>query len=414
MHYVGGCSQRVLASVTVLVLCLTAWAATARAEFGSEGKVVAVLGGTSAARSVAIARDGKIVAAGATNINGHFDFYAYRFTRQGQADGGFGTGGPSVIAQGQDQNARAVLALPNRKVLVAGRTDGLVADRGQVVRLRRNGTLDPGFSGDGIALVNHPDGVAITDMARQPDGKIVVVGSAGAKMLVARLRANGTLDKGFAKNGIRVATIDDQASASAVAIQKDGRIVVVGQTAPGGMSLGRAAVIRLRANGKFDKSFSGDGRKAIKFPDASELEDVVTRGKRIIAAGETASVAIRRPILVALKKNGAFDKKFAGKGKRAYSFGARTAALAIAFQGKKLVIGGRRDDPVSDFFVARFTAKGKLDKSFSNKGWRATDFGFGDVAQALAVQRDKKIVLAGVADDDLALARYRKNGALDK
>src|SRR5690606_8153934 len=142
--------------------------------------------------------------------------------------------------------------------------------------------------------------------------------------------------------------------------------------------------------------------------------DVVARGKRIIAVGDTSVGASARPLLIALNDRGGFNRKFAGKGKRVYAYGANTQADAIAFQGRKLVIAGTHRSPLADFFLARFTARGKRDKSFSGNGFRTTDFGQPSAAVDLAVQRNKKIVAVGTTNDAIAIARYRPNGGLDK
>ena len=59
-------------------------------------------------------------------------------------------------------------------------------------------------------------------------------------------------------------------------------------------------------------------------------------------------------------------------------------------------------------------APGDLDVSFSGDGKLTTDFGGGsDLAAAVAVQADGKIVVAGTSDGNFALARYGVDGALD-
>lgn len=67
-----------------------------------------------------------------------------------------------------------------------------------------------------------------------------------------------------------------------------------------------------------------------------------------------------------------------------------------------------------DFAVVRYRKDGTLDPSFDGDGIATTDFAGGfDSAYALAAQKDGKVILAGDADDDFALARYRSDGSLD-
>jgi uncharacterized delta-60 repeat protein len=76
----------------------------------------------------------------------------------------------------------------------------------------------------------------------------------------------------------------------------------------------------------------------------------------------------------------------------------------------------------TDFGLARYNADGTLDTGFGHGGKVTTDFsGSFDEAQAITIQLDGKIVLAGRArtqtstssNDDFALARYDTNGTLD-
>lgn len=61
-----------------------------------------------------------------------------------------------------------------------------------------------------------------------------------------------------------------------------------------------------------------------------------------------------------------------------------------------------------DFALARYNADGSLDTTFGADGMVTTDFfdASYDSANALALQIDGKIVVAGSSDSDFALARY--------
>src|SRR6185295_6924104 len=131
------------------------------------------------------------------------------------------------------------------------------------------GDLDPTFSGDGKQTTDF--GFGSGDAAatvRQPDGKIVAVGSTFGSIVLARYNANGTLDTSFSGDGKQTtdfgspeARTGDQAHA--VAIQSDGKIVVVGST--GSLSASNFALARYNPNGSLDTSFSGDGKQITGF-----------------------------------------------------------------------------------------------------------------------------------------------------
>ena len=112
------------------------------------------------------------------------------------------------------------------------------------------------------------------------------------------------------------------------------------------------------------------------------------------------------------------DKKFDGDGKVTTLFGEQSQATAVALQtdGKIVAAGYNRDPGIDfDFALARYNADGSLDATFDGDGQVTTDFGTnGDIANAVAIQSsDGKIVVAGFANFDIALARYNTNGSLD-
>src|SRR5206468_2228536 len=101
-------------------------------------------------------------------------------------------------------------------------------------------------------------------------------------------------------------------------------------------------------------------------------------------------------------------------------FSDEAFALAIQADGKLVVAGGASSTVTNnDFALARYHPDGTLDPTFGSSGTVTTDFAGGvDVARALAIQADGKLVLAGEAQtsidsDDFALARYNPDGTLD-
>src|SRR5262245_30681032 len=94
-------------------------------------------------------------------------------------------------------------------------------------------------------------------------------------------------------------------------------------------------------------------------------------------------------------------------------------ALAIQADGKIIAAGSMR----GDFLLARYKTDGLLDTGFGSDGLVSTDFGQSDITVALAIQSDGKIVAAGgvvVKDSlfntsgcDFAIARYNQDGSLD-
>jgi uncharacterized delta-60 repeat protein len=107
---------------------------------------------------------------------------------------------------------------------------------------------------------------------------------------------------------------------------------------------------------------------------------------------------------------GDLDTSFSGDGKLLMDFGGREAINAVARQsdGRIIAVGSLN----GDFLVIRFTSAGALDTTFDGDGFRLINFGAGDGANAIVIQNDGRIVVAG-AGSDFAVARLTSGGALD-
>jgi uncharacterized delta-60 repeat protein len=104
-----------------------------------------------------------------------------------------------------------------------------------LARYRTNGTLDPTFDGDGKVLTSFAgDDAEATSIAIQPDGKIVVAGRARngstTRPALVRYNASGSLDTSFDGDGKVLTQVPSTtaAVANAVALQPDGKIVAAG------------------------------------------------------------------------------------------------------------------------------------------------------------------------------------------
>jgi uncharacterized delta-60 repeat protein len=118
--------------------------------------------------------------------------------------------------------------------VVAGWFWSSQSTRFAVARYQTDGALDPTFGGDGKVITNF-DGCCeqAQALALQANGKIVVVGTAGPGFGVARYRKDGSLDAAFGGDGMVTTNLTPPSWsfdwANAVAIQPDGKIVVAGE-----------------------------------------------------------------------------------------------------------------------------------------------------------------------------------------
>ena len=124
--------------------------------------------------------------------------------------------------------------------------------------------------------------------------------------------------------------------------------------------------------------------------------------------------------VVRYNTGGTLDATFGSGGKVTTDFfGGRDQVLDIAIQSDgKIVTTGIVNHISDDFGLTRYNIDGTLDSSFGFGGRVTTDIaGYFDVANAIAIQSDGKIVIAGVAaavpNGGGVITRYEPNGALD-
>lgn len=390
------------------------------ATFGAGGKVLTTFGGTGdTASSVAVQPDGKLIASGTTNVRGGTDFALARYLSNGTLDPGFGTGGKVITdVSGSFDGVGSVALQRDGKIVAGGWSVVNSLANFALARYNSNGTLDTSF-GSGGKVITWFGGVSaqVFAAALQPDGKIVVAGYAnvngGYDFALARYNSNGALDTTFGAGGkVTTAFGAEQGSsfarAHSLAIQWDGKIVVAGEAFVGAFKF---ALARYNTNGTLDAGF-GTGGKAITsfgFNDRAFSVALQPDGK-IVAAGMTnADFALAR-----YNTNGTLDASFGTGGKARTDFAGSSdgaSALAIQWDGKIIAAGQTFRNVSFDFAVARYNSNGTLDPSFGTGGKAITNFaGLADQAFSIAIQPDGKAVAAGIANVNgntrFALARY--------
>jgi uncharacterized delta-60 repeat protein len=328
-------------------------------------------------------------------------------------------GDPGTVSRG-----RGIAVQCDGKVVVAGVTNvgGDPSDL-MVARFNPDGGLDTSFASAGIFTVSPGSlGAAGWDVAVQPDGKIVVVGYSaealvGASFLVVRLTPAGVLDSGFSGDGVQTFNFGSQAQARAVVIQDDGGIVVVGDA----LNQTAIAVARLTSTGELDASFDVDGMATFdfNFGDDRGWDAVVQEDGRILVVG-SASVGVDTVFAVLrLLSDGSLDTSFGfgGGGAAAVDFGADSLGRAIALQPDgKVVVAGLTGSPTA-IAIARLTSAGVLDTSFSGDGKAVFGSNPDSAAWDVALMGDGRIMVVGSLTfdgfDKLVLMRFGADGELD-
>ena len=347
-------------------------------------------------------------------------FYVAIFAQAGSLDNSFSGNGKVITGFGYgDDFGNSMAIQANGKIVVAGLVDGPVNTLFGLARYNKNGTLDKTFGGDGRVTTSFSNnGCGANHVAIQPDGKIVAVGFSGNNFAIARYDSNGSLDKTFGGGDGKVVTdFGGFEEAYSVAIQINGKIVVAGGTTASGGDFD-FAIARYNANGTLDNTFGGgDGKVITGFGGQEMVNSVAIQSNgKIVAAGYTnASGGDNDFALARYNSNGTLDNTFSGDGKVITGFGGGDVCSSAAIQDDgKIVAGGFTD---GGFALARYNKNGTLDKTFSKDGLVTTAI-IGGVISAIAIQSDGKIIAAGGDDlpfsgGDFALARYNKNGSLD-
>jgi len=160
-------------------------------SFGAGGKVITSFGGIDQASAVTLQPDGKIVVAGQTDTGISIDFALARYMPDGSLDGAFGSGGrvTTNFTGSSDDVGSAVALQSDGKIVVGGASNGNFA----LARYTPGGTLDTAFGTAGTVTTNLGGEDALHALALQPDGAIVAVGESADRFALARYQAFGPL-----------------------------------------------------------------------------------------------------------------------------------------------------------------------------------------------------------------------------
>ena len=372
------------------------------AAFGAKGKVLTDVGGADWASAVAIAPGGALVVAGGSDS----DAAVARYDATGRLDPSFGGGGTVVTDLGGTDGATAVVVHSDGRVVVAGHRSGDLA----LVRYTSGGALDPSFDGDGVVVTDLGFDERSLSALPAPRGRLLVVGVADDRLVLARYLRDGRLDPGFGRGGSVVTSTPGLDWRMAVQAQ-DGKIVVAGaRVVTGPIQAMGLAVSRYRSDGRLDRTFAGDGLVVTRArPHWAGAVEVAVRGDGRIVLGTHGHARLDRAgfALVGLSRDGALDRAFGDRGIVVSDVGYGVHALALDRQGRIVTVG--RTKSLLDFVAARFHKDGRWDRSFAAT---SADFGGVDTPFAVTIQRDGRIVAAGASAPsgslvgDIALARY--------
>lgn len=239
-------------------------------SFNGSGIVTTPIGSDwDQASSVAIQPNGKILAAGVSTDSGLETisyFVVVRYNNDGSLDTTFNNTGIVTTLVGSSGAGHSLALQPDGKIVVAGASGngGIFNGDLAMVRYNADGSLDTTFNQTGIVTTAIETGSFGhgTGMTLQPDGKIILVGSSDIGTFnyvfgVVRYNSDGSLDTTFNGTGIVTTPLGGDSNANGVAVQPNGKIIVVGT----GLYSGPAdlALVRYNSDGSLDTTFNGTG-----------------------------------------------------------------------------------------------------------------------------------------------------------
>jgi uncharacterized delta-60 repeat protein len=321
-------------------------------------------------KSLVVQSDGKVVLAGYISVSaGGTTYYSVlaRYNTNGTPDSSFGVGGFVTTANGGVISA--IKLQSDGRIVAVGRK----AYGAALLRYSSNGTLEGGF-GTSVATNTLAGSSEAISLGIQTDGKIVVIGNSNTTrgFWVARFNADSSSDLNFGSNGEVLTPIGNELSdldhqysdyVNALAIQNNGKIVVVGETLT-----------------------------------------VATVNQEY----QSYQVASKRPAFARYNSDGSLDSSFSGgrfnwnyDPNNYYYDGNSTAVVGVSVQGNgNIVVAGYSATYPSKIALGFFDPTGTIISSVTTEV--GSPYGIATGANALAVQNDGKLVVVGPQ----VIARY--------
>jgi len=311
---------------------------------------------------IAAQPDGKILVAFAvqTNDGNGPSFGIARLLQDGTLDAAFGSNGTSRVPSSPlatDSAAGAAILVQSSGGIIVGGTsiDSLGISHFAIARFLPSGAPDLTFGVAGRSIAQLPAEVWAAALTQQQDGKLLVVGrprAGSASTLLVRFLANGQLDTTFANLGVYRDSLPPAIDPAAIAVQPDGKIVIAGSAQLNGVT--QVALLRLDSDGNRDSSFGVGGQAVLPLDDnvLSEAAAVaIDSHQRIVVVGTLSdqvyyffnapSVPMLRIGVARFNTDGSPDLFFGPHGATAFWSGFSSSGAAIVVEpGDGILVGG--------------------------------------------------------------------------
>jgi uncharacterized delta-60 repeat protein len=271
-----------------------------------------------------------------------------------------------------------------------------------------------------VSIVTQPTNPSQICTVSNGSGTVAAADITNIAVSCATPQPNGALDATFGSQGKVFNTIS---SATAIALQADGKLLV----------LGSRTLSRYNSDGSLDTAFGSGGKADIVMKggglDAMIALAVQADGKIVVAGFSSLPTEFNDDFaLQRFNPDGTLDTAFGSGGKVFTDFdGINDQAKALLIQGDGKIIAagqaqvGSLTNANQDFAVVRYLSDGTLDPNFGTGGKMTVDFGdHSDFADAAALQADGSIVVVGrvftdggSGDADIGITRVLASGGVD-
>ncbi len=360
-------------------------------------------------------QDGKLILSGVAGAgSSNYDFFALRFLTNGNIDSSYALNGVKQIAfgTGYDELLSSAMQKDGKLVLCGGSNTGSIGMA--IARLDNTGAPDNGFAAGGKYFNALLGESYAYDMAMQNDGKIILVGSTrnavssgNRKEAILRLDVNGSLDNTFNTNGVLINNIDSLKTVEArcAAIDSNQNILI-----GSGGNLKKAMLTKITPNGTLDITFGNNGNLQLSVTAGfNGIYDILIQpdGKYLVYLEDSINYLVR------LLPSGILDNTFNGNGKAPID-SASGCRLALQPDGKIVLVSTIYNFTTfqQERILYRFNSNGTIDNTFGTNGKYRDLPKVLNNGNGILIQQDGKIVLSGsrfnltTFNGEMGLSRY--------
>jgi len=326
--------------------------------FGEEGTV------EIASEDAAVSRDGKILVSTSSHpasAGANADARVTRLLPDGQPDPSFGAGGSTdVDFGGRYDNGQAVALAANGEILLGGYRLRHAVGRGEgnlhpaVARLRPDGSLDRSFARKGVRVLAGGGEITVLDIAPTPDRGVVLQIGNEIEAELLKLTRKGSVDTDFGERGWvevrgrreRYGYHEELFLAPQLAVLSSGKLLLAATGSPnrGPNDWSRVVAVRLRPDGRIDRSYGDEGWAATSKGHGHDLAEglaLLPGGVLAVATTFTRPPNERRDFgVIAFGPDGRLERQFGEQGRCRAPLAGKQEALGVVALGRRAAVLG--------------------------------------------------------------------------